>query len=191
MSVLEVHTGGLRKTEEPLSLPNMLNRKILMETPHKVEIAASPIKEANKAAKDENPMRKRSKSLWGFAGSTARGRACTMLMEERKTGELVVLNTPTRYWISARERLLLVQLPDEKQPIRCYIDCLEDVYQQEDGERCFPGHILDAAGKDFDKLLYLVWRCPEQNEVHKLALLEASRCAKNYLMEYLKLLVVQ
>jgi len=123
-----------------------------------------------------------------FADSVGKGRNCTRLLEA--TGARINV----KYSVDHASRCLVVKtagLPAQQEVV-CRIACIEDIYTLEDGDECFPPQVVESLAQEEKEGLFLIVytttdaRGRPHEEPVSLCMVEASRRARDDLMEHLK-----
>mmetsp|Transcript_115592 Transcript_115592/g.288868 ORF Transcript_115592/g.288868 Transcript_115592/m.288868 type:complete len:213 (+) Transcript_115592:116-754(+) len=127
-----------------------------------------------------------------LAGVATKGRRCTRFSEA--TGARM----ETEYLVDDPLRRLVVKIPGlPAQPeVVCPVDLIEDIYTIDDGEECFPPKVLvSLSHEERDGIFLIVYVEPvaggtnrSDDEPVSLCLVEASRKARDDVLEHLKTL---
>lgn len=118
-----------------------------------------------------------------FAASIAEGRRSTRLAES--TGARM----EAEYSVDVRSGQLVVKIKQggQLEVERCPIALIEDIYTVDDGEQCFPRHLMDMlTSEEKAGLCLIVWPAAGPGaEPESLYLIEASQWARDELLKCL------
>mmetsp|Transcript_66089 Transcript_66089/g.166646 ORF Transcript_66089/g.166646 Transcript_66089/m.166646 type:complete len:333 (-) Transcript_66089:121-1119(-) len=123
-----------------------------------------------------------------FATSAARGRRCVLFSESTAARAEAVYCVDEQL---GELRVISFDQTGQQEVVACPIASIADIYTIDDGEACFPTHIVDSVLVDEKARMFLIEYAADEtsNEFATLYLVEASQSARDELLQHLLLLL--
>mmetsp|Transcript_45531 Transcript_45531/g.114717 ORF Transcript_45531/g.114717 Transcript_45531/m.114717 type:complete len:229 (+) Transcript_45531:121-807(+) len=126
----------------------------------------------------------------GFAASAARGRRCVCVLED--TGARM----SAEYFVDANSGSLVLTVTEQgrrPESLVCPVRSIEDIYTIDDGEECFPGHMIKSLTPAERAGLFLIVISAADADIEPTSvyLVEVSQSARDDLLKHLQDLLVQ